>query len=49
MQGFRNYNLEALQRDQQQIVVDLMPPQYNKSTPPPSPNSGKYTQNIFQV
>ena len=38
MQGFRNYIIENQQRDGQQIVVDLMPPQYAKpSTPPPSP------------
>lgn len=41
MQGFRNYNLEAMQREQLH-VVDLMPPQYGKSTPPLSPNSGKF-------
>lgn len=41
MQGFRNYNMDAIQQRDQQIVVDLLPPQYNKSTPPPSPNSGK--------
>lgn len=40
MQGFRNYNLEAMQREQLH-VVDLMPPLYGKSTPPMSPNSGK--------
>lgn len=40
MQGFRNYSLEAMQREQLH-VVDLMPPQYGKSTPPLSPNSGK--------
>lgn len=40
MQGFRNYNIEAMQRDQLH-VVDLMPPQYGKSTPPMSPDSGK--------
>lgn len=39
MQGFRNYNIEAMQREQLH-VVDLMPPQYGKS-PPMSPDSGK--------
>lgn len=39
MQGFRNYNLEVMQREQ---LVDLMPSQYGKSISPPlSPNSGK--------
>lgn len=41
MQGFRNYNIEQMQRDQMH-VVDMMPPQYGKSTPPQSPNSGKF-------
>lgn len=44
MQGFRNYNIDAMQRDQLH-VVDLMPPQYGKSTPPMSPNSGKFEMN----
>lgn len=39
MQGFRNYSIDAIQRDQMH-VVDLMP-QYGKSTPPQSPQSGK--------
>lgn len=40
MQGFRNYNLEVMQREQ---LVDLMPSQYGKSlSPPMSPNSGKF-------
>lgn len=49
MQGFRNYNVEALQqREQQQIVVDLMPPQYTKqTTPPPSPNSGEFLPTVL--
>lgn len=35
MQGFRGYSMDG---QQQQIVVDLMPPQYTKpTTPPPSP------------
>ncbi|CRK96830.1 CLUMA_CG009906, isoform A [Clunio marinus] len=38
MQGFRNYNLDAMQREQLH-VVDLLPPQYGKTTPPMSPNS----------
>lgn len=39
MQGFRNYNLEMMQREQ---LVDMMPSQYGKSISPPlSPNSGK--------
>lgn len=38
MQGFRNYNLEAAVQQRDQIVVDLLPPQYTKhNTPPPSP------------
>lgn len=41
MQGFRNYSLEAMQREQLHCV-DLMPPQYGKSTPPLSPNSGEF-------
>ncbi|XP_055387061.1 segmentation protein even-skipped [Condylostylus longicornis] len=45
MQGFRNYTMETLvhqQREQQQIVVDLIPSQYTKSqTPPPSPPDTK--------
>lgn len=42
MQGFRNYAIEAAQQREQQIVVDLLPPQYTKhNTPPPSP-SGNY-------
>lgn len=37
MQGYRNYAMES-QREQQSIVVDLIPSQYTKpSTPPPSP------------
>jgi hypothetical protein len=39
MQGFRNYNIEAMQREQLHVVD--FPPQYGKSTPPLSPNSGK--------
>lgn len=46
MQGFRNYNLEAMQREQLH-VVDLMPPHYGKSTPPMSPNSGKFQQTSY--
>lgn len=39
MQGFRNYAIEAAQQREQQIVVDLLPPQYTKhNTPPPSPS-----------
>lgn len=41
MQGYRNYPVDnhmQQSRDQQPIVVDLMPSQYTKpSTPPPSP------------
>lgn len=39
MQGFRNYSIEAIQRDQLHVVD--FPPQYGKSTPPQSPQSGK--------
>lgn len=46
MQGFRNYNLEAMQREQLH-VVDLMPPHYGKSTPPMSPNSGKFPRLVW--
>jgi hypothetical protein len=39
MQGFRNYNLETMQREH---CLDLMAPSYGKSISPPlSPNSGK--------
>lgn len=42
MQGFRNYALDMVQQREQQIVVDLMPPQYTKPSPPPTPpTSGK--------
>lgn len=42
MQGFRNYALDMVQQREQQIVVDLMPPQYAKPSPPPTPpTSGK--------
>lgn len=42
MQGFRNYSLEAAVQQRDQIVVDLLPPQYTKhNTPPPSP-TGKF-------
>jgi len=41
MQGFRNYNIEAMQREQ--LHMDLMPQQYGKS-PPLSPNSGKCSE-----
>jgi hypothetical protein len=40
MQGFRSYSIEQMQREQMH-ALDLMPPQYGKSTPPQSPNSGK--------
>lgn len=41
MQGFRNYNIEMMQREQ---LVDMMPSHYGKSISPPlSPNSGKLT------
>lgn len=45
MQGFhpRNYNIDTMQRDQLHHME--MPP-YSKSTPPMSPNSGKF-QVIF--
>lgn len=43
MQGFRNYSVEAMQREQLH-VVDLMPPRYGKSTPPQSPQSGKWIE-----
>lgn len=40
MQGFRNYNIDMMQREQ---LVDMMPSQYGKSISPPlSPNSGKF-------
>lgn len=39
MQGFRNYSLEAMQREQLHVVD--FPNQYGKATPPQSPNSGK--------
>lgn len=51
MQGFRNYALEMVQHSrEQQIVVDLMPPQYTKPSPPPTPpTSGKKTKkNMFK-
>ena len=39
MQGFRNYNIETMQREH---CMDLMPQSYGKSISPPlSPNSGK--------
>lgn len=42
MQGFRNYAIDLVQQREQQIVVDLMPTQYTKNSPPPSPStSGK--------
>jgi hypothetical protein len=41
MQGFRNFGTETMQREHFHIV-DMMPPQYGKSTPPMSPNSGKF-------
>lgn len=45
MQGFRNYDLDMVQQREQQIVVDLMPPQYTKPSPPPTPpTSGKSTK-----
>lgn len=34
MQGFR-FPIEHHQRNDQQIVVDLLPPQYTKQTTPP--------------
>ncbi|XP_055685704.1 segmentation protein even-skipped [Lutzomyia longipalpis] len=39
MQGFHAYSINAPKRDQQQqIIIDLMPSQYTKSsTPPPTP------------
>ncbi|XP_059613775.1 segmentation protein even-skipped [Phlebotomus argentipes] len=38
MQGFHAYSLNTPKRDQQQIIIDLMPSQYTKSsTPPPTP------------
>jgi hypothetical protein len=37
MQGFRNYGMDALNMQQ-----DLLPHQYSKSTPPPSPPAGKF-------
>ena len=39
MQGFRNYSIEAMQREQLHVVD--FPNQYGKATPPQSPNSGK--------
>jgi hypothetical protein len=39
MQGFRNYTVDAINMQQ-----DLMPHQYNKTTPPPSPPAGKLKQ-----
>jgi hypothetical protein len=44
MQGFRNYNLETMQREH---CLDLMAPSYGKSISPPlSPNSGKSQRKI---
>lgn len=40
MQGFRNYSIEAMQREQLHVVD--FPQQYGKQTPPQSPNSGKF-------
>ncbi|XP_070492898.1 segmentation protein even-skipped [Chironomus tepperi] len=37
MQGFRNYSIEAMQREQLHVVD--FPNQYGKATPPQSPNS----------
>lgn len=51
MQGFRNYGIDGHMqgRDQQQIVVDLLPSQYTKPATPPLSPQGKLSPRAFAL
>lgn len=50
MQGFRNYNMDAMQHREQPISMDLLNahPYNSKSSPPLSPLSGKFSVITFE-